>query len=242
MMKADEGYFFGIGAFETVAVENGQAVLLENHFARLERAMRFLELTPPMEEIRRKAEEALAKPEMHTGRKVLKITVSGENIVVGTRENNYCAHDYERGFCADYSRVRRNETSEFTYHKTLNYGDCLFEKRRAKAAGIDEPVFLNMRGELCEGATTNLFFVKDGEIFTPPVESGLLPGIMREYVMRHYPVTERIIVPHDVQEFEEMFVTNSLLGIMPVRKLGEKEFSSRETADRLLRASFRSNI
>lgn len=239
MLKADEGYFFGIGAFETIAVENGQPVFFEMHLERLQRAMNFLGLPSCMREIRQKAAQALSKTQMQTGRNVLKIAVSAENIVVSTRKNNYLAADYEKGFTADYSTVRRNETSEFTYHKTLNYGDCLFEKRRAKARGIDEPVFLNMKGEICEGASTNIFFVKDAGLYTPPVNCGLLPGIMRNYVLEHYPVTERVILPQEAASFDEMFVTNSLLGIMPVRKLGKKEFSSRETGERLMKEYFR---
>lgn len=238
VLQADEGYFFGIGAFETIAVENGKPVFLEQHFMRLMRALDFLKLTVSMQEVRQRAEAALQKPEMKTGRMVLKITVSGRNLVVNTRKNHYSAKDYKRGFSVDYSQVRRNETSAFTYHKTLNYGDCLFEKRRAKEQGIDEPVFLNLKGELCEGATTNLFFVKEGKLITPPVHCGLLPGIMREFVLQTYPVTERNILPQEILECEEMFLTNSLLGVMPVRSFGEHEFSSRKTGDKLLREYF----
>lgn len=175
MLQPDEGYFFGIGAFETIAVEEGKPMFLEEHYARLLRAMEFTGLTSSIGEIRAQVERALGKTELKTGRKALKLTVSGKNIVVNSRENTYGTEDYERGFTCDYSQVRRNETSAFTYHKTLNYGDCLFEKRLAKASGIDEPIFLNGRKELCEGATTNVFFVKQGEIFTPPVSAGLLP-------------------------------------------------------------------
>lgn len=234
MLQADEGYFFGIGAFETIAVENGKAVLLDKHYERLWRALQFLHLAYSPEEIKEQAEAALAKPEMKSGRKVLKITVSGKNIVVNTRDNTYSLEDYERGFRTAYSAVRRNETSPFTYHKTLNYGDCLFEKRRAKEEGIDEPLFLNGKGEICEGATANIFFVKGGEIITPPVSCGMLPGIMRDYMIERYPVREEIILPSDIEGCGEMFLTNSLLGVMPVRSLGEKRFSSWTVSGRLL--------
>lgn len=233
MLQPDEGYFFGIGAFETIAVEEGKPMFLEEHYARLLRAMEFLGLTSSIGEIRAQVERALGKTELKTGRKALKLTVSGKNIVVNSRENTYGTEDYERGFTCDYSQVRRNETSAFTYHKTLNYGDCLFEKRLAKASGIDEPIFLNGRKELCEGATTNVFFVKQGEIFTPPVSAGLLPGILREFILRRYPVTERVILPQDVEQFDEMFLTNSLLGVMFVKRLGNKIFSAGETGKRL---------
>lgn len=234
MLTIDEGYFFGIGAFETVAVEEGKPILLGAHYARLCRAMEFLKITHSIEKVKEKAEEVLRKPEMQRGRKVLKITVSEKNILVSSRENTYTLEDYIRGFSTVYSEVKRNETSSFTYHKTLNYGDCLFEKRLAKAKGMDEPVFLNTKGEISEGATTNVFFVKDGELFTPPVSSGLLPGILREYICGTYPVKECVIRPEEITEFDEMFLTNSLLGIMPVTNLDSFEFPSREKGRSLL--------
>lgn len=234
MLTPDDGYYFGIGAFETIAVENGVPVFYEQHCERLQRAMDFLEIKIPLGEIRRSAEQVLGEPEMQVGRKVLKITVSPENVLVTFRQNTYCRADYERGFTAQFSNVRRNETSPFTYHKTLNYGDCLFEKRRAKAGGIDEPVFLNLKGGISEGACTNVFFVKNGRMITPSVSSGLLPGILRDYICSVCEVEERTVEPDEVSECEEMFLTNSLMGVMPVTRLGEYHFPGREKSRELL--------
>ncbi|MGN0399303.1 MAG: aminotransferase class IV [Blautia sp.] len=234
MLTPDEGYFFGMGAFETVAVEEGNPVLLKEHYERLFRAMDFFHLKLSEDELEEKVGKALEEPLMKIGRKVLKITVSEKNLLVTTRENIYGEKYYERGFTADYSCVRRNETSPFTYHKTLNYGDCLREKHLAHNRGIDEPVFLNTKDILAEGATTNVFFVKNGAIFTPSVECGILPGILREYICERNPVQETEIYPEEIEIYEEMFLTNSLLGIMPVVSLGSHCFSSRSVSQRLM--------
>ena len=182
MITPDQGYFFGIGAFETVAVEEGNPVFLKEHYERLFRTMEFLNLQLSTDELEDKVGKVLEEPFMNTGRKVLKITASEKNLLVTTRENTYDEKQYKKGFTADFSSVRRNETSPFTYYKTLNYGDCLREKHLAHERGVDEPVFLNTKGMIAEGATTNVFFVKNGDIFTPSVECGLLPGIMRDYI------------------------------------------------------------
>ncbi len=234
MMTPDEGYFFGIGAFETVAVEEGKPVLLTEHYARLFRAMDFFHIRISADELKEKVADALAEPDMKTGRRVLKITVSQKNLLVTTRKNTYCEQDYQRGFITDFSTVRRNETSPFTYHKTLNYGDCLMEKRLARSRNIDEPVFLNTKGTIAEGASTNVFFVKNSRLFTPPVSCGLLPGIMRSYICENNDVQETELYPEDIAQFEEMFLTNSLLGVMPVVSLGEHRFLSHNTGHRLL--------
>lgn len=234
MFIPDEGYYFGLGAFETIAVENGSPQFLSQHYKRLGLALKFLNLSIDFSEIEEKVNMALAQKEMQEGRKVLKLTVSTENIFVTTRSNTYQKEDYEKGFSTAISNVRRNETSPFTYHKTLNYGDCIMEKRRAKEMGIQEPLFLNTKGELAEGATTNLFFIRDNQITAPPLSCGMLPGIIREYLYSAYTIKEQIILPEDIGEFDEMFLTNSLLGIMPVCKLGSHTFPSMNTGRKLL--------
>lgn len=234
MITPDQGYFFGMGAFETVAVEEGNPIFLKEHYERLFRAMEFFHLKLSADELEEKVGKALGDPFMKTGRKVLKITASEKNLLITTRENIYEEKHYEKGFTADFSCVRRNETSPFTYHKTLNYGDCLREKNLAHDRGIDEPVFLNTKGIIAEGATTNVFFVKNKDIFTPSVECGLLPGIMRDYICGKNRVWEKDIYPEEIEEFEEMFLTNSLLGVMPVVVLGRYQFPSRSVSQSLL--------
>ena len=155
----------------------------------------------------------------------LKIMASSENLLFMLRPNPYTPAQIQAGFRLAYSNVYRNETSPLVRHKTLNYGDCILEKRRAKTLGIDELIFLNSRGEICEGTTTNIFFASEGKLYTPPVSSGLLPGIMRRFILTHFPVTELPLKREDAQKMEECFVTNSLMGVMPVTALEQKEYS-----------------
>lgn len=234
MLKPDEGYYFGLGAFETVAVEAGRPVLLREHYRRLLRAMAFFHIKISMDELEEKVGNALAAPELKTGRWALKITASEKNLLVTVRRNAYSEGDYERGFTTDFSPVRRNETSPLTYHKTLNYGDCLLEKRLAHSRGIDEPIFRNTKGAVAEGATTNVFFVKDRKIYTPPVSSGILPGILRAHLCERNQVQEVELDPRELAQFEEMFLTNSLLGVMPVASLAGHRFLSRAVGSALL--------
>ncbi|NTU88734.1 MAG: branched-chain amino acid aminotransferase [Actinobacteria bacterium] len=229
-LAIDDGFFFGIGAFETIAVERGLPIFLEAHLQRLECTLDFFGIDCDTSALRAEIDNALAPDEVQHGRKVLKLTVTERNVLATMRENHYLPRDYERGFTCDISGVRRNETSPFTFHKTLNYGDCILEKRAAHERGIDEPLFLNSRGLLCEGATTNVFLVRSDSIITPAVGSGLLAGIMRSYVCGVTEVSEREVTYADAIASEEMFLTNSLLGIMPVRRLCDHEFASTTVA------------
>lgn len=227
----DEGYSFGLGVFETISVVDNHAVLLDYHLQRLNEGKKVLGIEGKVT-----ADEVLdyiKNNPMENG--VLKIIVSDKNIIWQCRQNNYTNDKYEKGFSTGISRVIRNETSQFTYIKSLNYGDNIIEKRCALQNGYDEPIFLNTKGHLTEGATTNIFFIKDNKIITPSLSCGMLNGTIRKYIMDKYDVIEKIIYPDEVNKFDEMFLTNSLMGIMPVYRFEAVEFKSREMSDEILK-------
>lgn len=155
---------------------------------------------------------------------VLKKIASDKNINFTSRANPYASMADRPGYVITLSSIRRNETSPLVRHKTFNYGDSILAKRQARAEGIDEPIFCNMQGQLTEGAVSNLFFIKNGRPYTPPVEAGLLPGIIRSYLCQCYDVIEKPLYPEDVRTFDECFLTNSLMGLMPVRRFGTVAF------------------
>jgi len=225
-MIPDDGYFYGLGAFETIAIENGRPIFLTEHLTRLHKALDFLQIDKTIT-------PGILKNAIQTegvSRGAVKLTVSEQNTLITFRENPYAEDIYKRGFRLRFCDTRRNDASPFTYHKTLNYGDCILEKRKCTETGHDEAIFQNHRGEICEGTTSNIFFVKDGTILTPASSCGLLPGILRAYLLERYDVTETVIKTEEIEDFDECFVTNSLLGVMPVASLGDTQFALRETA------------
>lgn len=226
----DEGYSFGLGIFETISVVENHAVLLNYHLKRLNDGREFLGIEKSITED--EINEYIENDPMKNG--VLKIIISKENVIMQKRSNNYTQDKYEKGFSVEISSIRRNETSPFTYIKSLNYGENILEKREASKKGYDEPVFLNMQGQLTEGATTNIFFIKDNTIFTPELSCGMLNGTIRKYIIDTYDVNEKIIYPDEVEYFDEMFLTNSLMGIMPVSRFEKYEFRSRKKTQDIL--------
>lgn len=263
-IKADEGFFFGIGLFETMAVRHGQAMLQDLHVQRLAEGLRDLQIDNRIWRARREnrsgREEGMEAwlsdviddflagltdgPVREHG--VLKLTVTAENLLFTTRENPYTERQYREGLRLCFSPVLRNETSPFTYYKTLNGGDNHLVHRRARRMGYDEAVFVNTRGEICEGSVSNVFFTRGDQVVTPPVRCGLLPGTVRRYLLAAgknrtanacggaYPVCrEQVVRADDLQHFTGMFVTNALMGIMPVRSLGDYRFPDRQAAERL---------
>ena len=240
-INLDECYQFGLGAFETIAIEHGHPVFLPRHLARLDRAADFLELTScAVRNINPDTITSYLNEQEKNGTSLshcaLKIMISNENTIYHIRSNPYVPAQYKKGFVMDFSSIMRNESSPLTYHKTMNYGDCILEKRLAARQGMNERIFQNSKGEICEGTVSNIFFVRDQKLFTPKISCGLLPGILREYLCESFPVEETVILPSDLDQYEECFVTNSLMGIMPVKKLAGHNFSKRDMSDQLLDA------
>ena len=242
----DECFQFGLGAFETIGMEQGTPILLDKHLKRLERAADFLKLGSlsergvTVQKIAEYLEEQKIRTEVqkefgNLEHCALKIMLTKENVVYSLRANHYTPEKYEKGFFMDISEVKRNETSALVYHKTMNYGDCILEKRNATAAGMDERLFLNTKEQISEGTVSNVFFVRNGVICTPQVSCGLLPGILREYLCEKEEVEETDIYVQDLKWYQECFVTNSLMGIMPVRQIGGVRFEEEKVTKELMR-------
>jgi branched-subunit amino acid aminotransferase/4-amino-4-deoxychorismate lyase len=98
-------------------------------------------------------------------------------------------------------------------HKTTRR--ALYEKALAAARDADEVIFLNERDEVCEGARTNIFVVRDGALLTPPVSCGLLPGVLRANLLAQGQAREKILRREDLRG--EFFIGNSLRGLFRAR-------------------------
>ena len=231
----DEGYSFGLGAFETIVVKDGKLIFLDRHLRRLDRALHFLKIGTLDERgiTEKQVIDCVKQQKLKDG--ACKLTVSKKNVVFQQRQNPYTDDIRRTGFVMDFSSVRRNETSPLTAYKTLNYGDCILENRQAHGLGMNERIFLNTKGQISEGTVSNIFFVRSGKLYTPDLSCGLLPGILREYLCETENVEEAVIYPAELGQYEECFVTNSLMGIMPVNQLGEWKSESREVTNQLLK-------
>lgn len=122
---------------------------------------------------------------------------------------------------------KRNETSLLVKHKTANYMENYFIARAAIRQGFDDAVFLNTQNQVTETTKSNLFFVKDGVLHTPNVQCGLLPGVIREWVIRKaaslgIDCREGYYGLAELMEADEVLITNSVMGIMHGQKIDEK--------------------
>lgn len=164
----------------------------------------------------------------------IKIIVSEKNSLFEFKENPYNQSTYEKGFSLTKSKLKKNEYSPITYFKTLNYAENILERQKAIEKGYNEAIFLNTKNQITEGTVSNIFFVKNNIIYTPKISCGLLNGIMRQYILSNYNINEKIITLDMMDDFDEAFLTNSLMGIMPVLNFEDKIFKSKKVSNEIL--------
>lgn len=222
----DSGTFFGRGVFETILIKN-RPHFLKEHIERLNNGITKLSLGDHIS-----SEMILEKiNEYKLDNLALKVLVTDKNIILATRELKYKTENYERGFKVKIANNIRNSKSILTYIKSINYLDNLLEYEKANLEGYNEAIFFNENNLLTEGCTTNVFIVKDNNIYTPSEKCGLLNGIIRQYIIDNFNVYEKEISKEELLNADEIFLTNSLLGVIKVSEIEERKFKSKVTED-----------
>ncbi len=220
-MVLDQGVNFGKGVFETIAVVGSTPVFLKEHCERLKKGLTALGIDNAV----RQEQITAYMNEFAIADCAMKVLVTPKNIVVNTRENIYSGGQFKEGFKVSISALKRNPHSHVVFHKTINYTDNIIENELAHKAGFNEAIFTNVYGFLAEGSVSNLFFVSKGRIFTPSIGCGILSGIVRDWVLRNYVVEEGEFTLEELFSADAVFLTNSLMGIMPVRQIQDKLYS-----------------
>ena len=221
-INIDSGTFFGRGAFETILVKD-KPVLLKEHINRLNKAIEYLNIG---EKIDLDFISNIINGEKYSNIAV-KIAVTEKNIIFTTREIKYNENTYKNGFKVRLSKVMRNSSSNICRHKTLNYLENIIEYENANKDGFNETLFLNEKHNLSEGCTSNIFIVKDENIYTPTIDCGILPGVLRAWVIENFSVMEKEISKEEFLNCDEMFLTNSLVGVVKISEFENKKFHSK---------------
>ncbi|MDP1737214.1 MAG: aminotransferase class IV [Caulobacter sp.] len=221
----DRGLLLGDGLFETILVKDGEAVLFDDHVARLQAGCVALGLPAPHgEDVRALCQDLDA--DMASGRWALRLTLTAGS---GGRGLDRTAAPEPHMFATAApspkpegavalltSDVRRNEGSPTSRLKSLAYLDNILARKIASPA---EALMLNNRGEIACAAAANIFWVRGGRLFTPGLDCGVLDGVMRRQVMSLAEV-EEVRAPRAMLEMAEaVFLTSSLIGVRKVVSL-----------------------
>jgi para-aminobenzoate synthetase/4-amino-4-deoxychorismate lyase len=115
------------------------------------------------------------------------------------------------------SSKRINPNNIFLYHKTTRRYIYDREKRIARDQGFFEVIFLNINGQVTEGSISNIFVLKQGRLYTPAVECGLLEGVLRKHLLKERKAEEKIIYPEDIFNADKLYIGNSVRGLLEAK-------------------------
>lgn len=270
----DRGFLYGDSVYETMRTAGGHPVELRRHLDRLRRSGEGIGLEIPFSD--EAIAGAIAETHAATGNteSTIRVVVTRGGgpmvldprdaesplLVVYVRELSVpAAADYISGLSAVIVDVHKTgRTLLDPSIKSGNYLNNILALRRAIARSGQDAIMLGRDGEVAEGATSNVFMIRDGKLRTPALEVGILPGITRQVVLEiaaelGIDVAQTRIEPDELRAADEVFLTSSVRGIMPVttldgdsvgagtagpitRRLRERyETYIRETADPALR-------
>jgi len=221
---------YGWGLFETMRWCNNKIVHFDRHLRRIKDSSGFLAINfpYPLARLRKHIEETVkingfcdACVRLTILKKSGKIT---DTLITVKKYLPFSIAKYRQGFSCAVSPLKQSEGSLLANLKTTNQILSKFSYLAAQDKGFDEAIILNNRGYLAEASRSNIFFVRDNEIFTPALECGCLDGITRKAVfdiaekqgIKVYPGNFTL---RDLGAADEAFLTNSLMGIMPLRSV-----------------------
>ncbi|MEK6714635.1 MAG: aminotransferase class IV [Candidatus Omnitrophota bacterium] len=241
----EPGFLYAQGVFETMRADNEKIFRLEAHLERLTNSSKLVKISLGYSKAQLKDIIERTVSLNNYSCLCLRLTVwQGLNkahiSVISRKYRPYPQKKYISGFKAIFSSITQNETNFLANIKASARLHFLLAEEEAKSRGMDEAILLNTKGDIAEGARSNIFLVKDGALHTPDKESGPLLGITRNAVLDiakdlKIKTYERKIKPSELFSADEAFLTNSLIGIMPLPDVEKKKIGSgkigRLTAD-----------
>jgi len=240
----DHGLLYGDGVFEGIRAYNGVVFKLKEHIDRLYTSAHTIMLQIPLNkgQMTRAVLDTLKKNKLKDAYIRLVVTRGVGDLGLDPRkcpkpsiiviaEPPFVLHSKEikeRGITTMITWVKRDPVDATSHEvKSLNYLNNVLAKIESNLASMDEALYLNQAGFICEGTAENVFIVKEGKIITPPTSTGALRGITRTAVMTlaencGYPLMERNITPNELFTADEVFLTGTLTEITPVREVNKR--------------------
>ena len=238
----DHGFLYGEGVYETLRTYNGQAFLFGRHMRRLRNSAGMLALSVPLtdEQIDGRFRETMSAAGL--GRDAGAEAYIRILVTRGVGDLSYDPADcptptvivivkphvappreaYEQGVAVALVPIIRNHPGTVNpLIKSNNLLNNALAMQDASRRGGFEGVMRNYRGEIAECTTSNIFIVKDGTVFTPSLEAGLLAGITREFLFEigpdaGIPVREAVLRDPDLFGADEVFLTSTTREVVPV--------------------------
>ena len=247
------GVLSGWGVFSTLRVTDGVLFAFERHWARIARDAAAFHVTipPDAEKVRRKLLELVEANRANNATLRLAIVRNDGSMWAGPsggRASDLIAltadtKEWGEGVKLACQANARHAACPFAGTKILSWAMNLTWIESANRRGFDEVILLNERGEVAECTSANIFAANGNRVWTPPLSSGCLPGITREILLGEIrapgiQIAERVLTLADLESADELFITSTTRGLLPVLEIERKQVRRGERARAALQAAF----
>ena len=241
LLPGQLGLLAGWGVFTTLRIYEGVPFAFERHWQRMERDASLLHVELPRAGSRVRKNllrliDANGAPEAVMRLCVFRSqggfwagpgTGNASDLVALTSE----LEQWQESVALAVAKQARHAQSPFAGTKTLSWAHNLTMRETAQREGFGEVILLNEWEEVAECTSANIFAVLGGKTYTPPLESGPLPGVTRALLLEELevpdtPVAERVLRLDDLFAADEVFITSTTRELMPVHQVGERRISS----------------
>lgn len=241
----DHGFLYGAGFFETFRTYNGELFLFDAHMARLEEALRHFRITLPytaevFREVVKTLDEAAGGTDGY-----FRLNVSAGVHDIGLSPDAYTKPNVivfrkslppvvrGRSKAGVILETPRSTPETYKRFKSQHFLNNIEGRLELPSLTAHEGIFLTAGGFIAEGVTSNVFWVKDDQLYTPSEETGILLGTTRQLVMAlaresGWEVVEGLFKKEVLLSADEVFMTNAIQEIVPLHSIGERRLKGNE--------------
>lgn len=247
------GVLSGWGVFSTIRVASGVLFAFERHFARMQRDAALLRVPFPSDADHLRSRLLSLVKANHAENATLRVVVvrNRNGMWEGPSQRDFDLIALTADLTAWGAGVRlalepnaRFAASPYSGAKIISWALNLAHLEKAQAGGFDEVLLLNERGEACECTSANVFASEGSQVWTPPLDSGCLPGVSRELLLTEVraqgiSVAERSLRPEDLERADEVFITSTTRDLLPVVAIQDLKVHQKGYARQRLEEAFR---
>ena len=240
----NRAFKYGDAIFETLNIQNSTIVFWEDHYFRLMASMRMLRMEIPMEFTLEFLEQEILKTVRANegfSKARVRLTIFRKDgglytpltnevdFLIEASENTYVGKKkYTVDLFKDFYNYSGLLSTVKTTNRILNTLASIFMNENE----LDNCILINERKGVVEAANANVFIVKGNEIKTPALEEGCIKGVVRKKIIEilnkneEYSISETSISPFEMQKADEVFLTNSIIGVQPITNYRKKEYKT----------------
>ena len=232
----DSGFLYGAGLFETMRSHNGVVFALKDHLDRLFASADVMSINNPYDRefITEAITELLRANKLTDARLRLTLTNGPMTepeekrkstlLITATELRPYPPEYYKKGVMVVLCPFKQNPIDPASGRKTTSYFSRMIALNLAHQKRAAEAIWFTLDNRLAEGCISNVFLVKDSGLYTPPINTPVLPGVARKTVCRlaqknSIKLTEKDLTIDDLLGADEIFMTNVIMQVMPIIKV-----------------------